>query len=87
VGDATIRSEDMIGRAVRTGDGAVVQAFETVPILLEGKGRVRCQRQLDRLATADLAPGAYDVTAFSVGEHVMLETGQAPLTILPAPDQ
>jgi VWFA-related protein len=73
-----------IGRVLTTWDGEGAQRFEPVSIRLSDDGEVSCHELVDRVETAALEPGRYELTAVAeTSEHV---TGRATteFTILPS---
>jgi len=74
-----------IGRALTRWDGDGAQRFDPVPILLPDEGAVRCHELVDRVETAGLEPGRYELTA--VAETSGHATGRrtAGFTVLPPP--
>jgi hypothetical protein len=83
VGEEMETDEARLARLVRAEGGVLAQSFDTIPIQLEGEGRIRCTRQVDWVSTEALPPGAYDLVAFSGSEDRVLGRGNAAFTILP----
>lgn len=72
-----------IERAVTSWDGDGAQRFEPVPILLPDEGAVRCHELVDRVETAGLEPGRYELVAEASGHTT--GRGTAGFTVLPPP--
>lgn len=76
-----------VSREVLASGGGPVepaQPFERLAAPLEGDGRVRCHELFDRVETAALAPGRYELVASAQAGERVAGRGSAPFTILPA---
>ena len=72
-----------IERYVTRWDGNGAQRFDPVSILLPDEGEVRCHELGDRVETAGLEPGRYELTAVAETSGHTTGRGTADFTIMP----
>jgi hypothetical protein len=72
-----------IGRHVTAWEGGGAHRFDPVSILLPEEGAVRCHELVDRVETAGLQPGRYELTAVAETAGRRAGRGTAEFTILP----
>jgi len=74
-----------IARAVTTWEGDGALRFAPVSARLSRDGQVDCHEILDRVVTADLQPGRYELTAVAETSDQITGRGTAEFTIVPPP--
>lgn len=79
-GDVDVRE---IGRYVTTREGVGAHQFDPVSIVLSDEGAVRCHELVDRVETAGLEPGRYELTAVAETSGHGAGRGTAEFTVLP----